>query len=79
MERCWNTNYRKTNATDRLLIGRFLYVYTIIYRPGSSVGLVTDYELDGPGWNPRGDETLRTSRSVLGSNQPLLKWEPVLF
>ena len=24
--------------------------------PGSSVGIATDYGLDGPGWSPRGDE-----------------------
>ena len=24
-------------------------------RPGSSVGIATDYGLDGPGWNPGGD------------------------
>ena len=28
--------------------------------PGSSVGIVTDYGLDGPGMNPGGDEVFRT-------------------
>jgi len=37
--------------------------------PGSSVGIVTDYGLDGPGSNPGGDEIFRPSRSTLG---PLL-------
>ena len=30
---------------------------TIISGPGNSVGIVTDYGLDGPGSNPGGDET----------------------
>ena len=29
-------------------------------RPGSSVGIATDYGLDGPGSNPGRDETFRT-------------------
>ena len=38
--------------------------------PGSSVGIATDYGLDGPGSNPGGDEIFRPSRPVLGPNQP---------
>jgi hypothetical protein len=34
--------------------------------PGSSVGIATDYELDGPGSNPGGDEIFRPSRLSLG-------------
>jgi len=34
--------------------------------PGSSVGIATDYSLDGPGSNPGGDEIFRPSRPVLG-------------
>ena len=34
--------------------------------PGSSVGIATDYRLDGPGSNPGGDEIFRPSRSALG-------------
>ena len=37
---------------------------------GSSVGIATDYELDGPGSNPGGDEIFRPSRPVLGPTQP---------
>ena len=33
---------------------------------GSSVGIATDYRLDGPGSNPGGDEIFRPSRSALG-------------
>ena len=34
--------------------------------PGSSVGIVTDYGLDGPESNPGGDEIFRQSRPALG-------------
>ena len=37
---------------------------------GSSVGIATDYGLDGPGSNPGGDEIFRPSRRVLGPNWP---------
>ena len=42
------------------------YVYLIVLVPvltcwpGSSVGIVADYGLDGPGSNPGGDQILRT-------------------
>ena len=42
--------------------------------PGSSVGIATDYGLDGLGSNPGGDEIFRTSRPVLGPTQPPVKW-----
>jgi len=42
--------------------------------PGSSVNIVTDYGLDGPGLNPGGDEIFRLSRPALGPNQPPVKW-----
>ena len=42
--------------------------------PGSSVGLATDYGLDGPGLNPGGDEIFRASRLALGPTQPHIKW-----
>jgi len=38
--------------------------------PGISVGIATDYGLDGPGSNPGGDEIYRPSRPALGSTQP---------
>jgi len=45
---------------------------------GSSVGIATDYGLDGPGSNPCGDEIFRPFRPALGPTQPLVKLVPVL-
>ena len=42
--------------------------------PGSSVGVATDYVLEGLGSNPGEDEIFRPSRSALGPTQPPVKW-----
>jgi hypothetical protein len=41
---------------------------------GSSVGIATDYGLEGPGSNPDGDEIFRPSRPALGPTQPPVQW-----
>ena len=51
---------------------------TTMCGPGSSVGIATDYGLEGLGSNPGGDEIFCQSRPVLGPTQPPVKWVPGL-
>ena len=53
----------------------------LVYRmsgPGSSVGIATDYGLDGPGIESGWGEIFRLSRPTLGPTQPPVQWVPVL-
>ena len=53
-------------------------VHKQICEPGSSVGIGTDYGLDGPGSNYGGDEIFRPSRPALGPTQHPVEWIPGL-
>ena len=46
--------------------------------PGSSVGIATDYGLEGPGSNPGGDYIFRPSRPDLVPTHSPVKWAPDL-
>jgi len=46
--------------------------------PGISVSIATDYDLDGAGSNPVGDEIFRPYRQAVGPTQPPVQWVPVL-
>jgi len=59
-----------------------MFIYTMApldSGPGSSVGIATDYGLDGPGLNPSGDEIYRPSRPALGPTQPPVQWVPDFY
>ena len=59
---------------------RFLLdIYVYCCGPGSSVGIATDYGLDGLGSNPGGDEIFLPSTPVLGLIQPPVKLVTVSF
>jgi hypothetical protein len=45
--------------------------------PGSSVGIATDYGMDGPGIESRwGRDFPHLSRPALGTTQPPVQWVP---
>ena len=56
----------------------YLFTTNLLNLFSSSVGIVTDYRLDGPGSNPGGDEIFRPSIPALGPTQPPVKWVPRL-
>jgi len=56
----------------------FFYLLTENGGPGSSVGIATDYGLDGPGSNPGGDEIFRPPGPALRPTQSPVKRVPGL-
>ena len=58
---------------------KYIIFVSTLYTPASSVGIATDYGLDGPGSNPCGDEIFRPSRPALGPTQPPVQWVPDLY
>ena len=57
----------------------FLYVYSGEIGPGSSVGVATGYELDGPGIESRWVRAIpHLSIPALGPTQPPVQWVPCL-
>jgi hypothetical protein len=58
---------------------KFSRSYWIYSGPGSSVGIATDYGLDGPGGRiPVGRDIPHLSRPALGLTQPPVQWVPGL-
>jgi len=55
-----------------------LIVSMIILGPGSSVGIVTDYGLDGTESNPGRNEIFRPARPDLWPTQSPVQWVPGL-
>jgi len=63
----------RTHLMSNICVYKKMFVLIFSCGPGSSVGIVTDNGLDGPGSNFGGDEIFRPSRPVLGPTQHPVK------
>jgi len=72
----------REGVTNKFLQSQPMCIFYLILinycRPGSSVGIATDYRLDDLGSNLGGDEIFRPSRPALGATQPPIEWVPGL-
>jgi len=57
-----------------MIIQPHLCSVNCIFGPGSSVGIATDYGLDGPVSNPGEDEIFRPSGAALEPTKPPVQW-----
>ena len=66
------------NEGNKFLSSIVIYLpyYMVLYGPGSSVGIVTDYGLNGPGIESQWGEIFRRSRTALGPTQPPVQGLP---
>ena len=68
---CYSTNIiLKNTSRTGFLVSYFDDVILYCRGPGSSVGIATDYGLDGPGIKSWWGEIFRPSRPALGTTQP---------
>ena len=74
----WRYGRYGTKSEYSVLMVKYIRVYQGFSGPGSSVGIPTDYGLEGPGSNPGGDEIFCLSRPALGPTQPPVQWVPSL-